>query len=143
MRRARREDWAPAPAAPRAPSIRSACAAGRRLLGACHSPRPASALLLVNLCNSEPGANCNLEQDGVFRVAWHAQGVCLLPGSDANVRRIRPRVLLGEYQLPFVQALFRFVGHAFGVSPDEVGGGTRCGWFFVHEVCGRDVAVTM
>lgn len=60
------------------------------------------------------------------RIARQAQSVRSLPRADANVRRIFPRALLGECQVPFLQTLFGLVGHAFGVSSDELNGRTRC-----------------
>ena len=68
------------------------------------------------------------------RVARQAQSVCPLPGADANIRRISKRALLFEQQLAFLQTLFGFVGHAFGVSPDELRGARRCRCLVSREV---------
>lgn len=60
------------------------------------------------------------------RVARQAQMVRPFPRADADVRRIFGRALLGEHELPFLQTLFGFLGHAYGVSSDELSGGMRC-----------------
>ena len=68
------------------------------------------------------------------RVARQAQSVRLLPRADANVRGICGRALLVEQELAFLQTFFGFVGHAFGMSSDELRGAMRCRSLFAHEV---------
>ena len=60
------------------------------------------------------------------RVAWQGEGVRLLPRADANVRGILARALLVEQKLASLQTFFGFVGHAFGVSSDELRDAVRC-----------------
>lgn len=62
----------------------------------CRPARPANGLLLLNLCDREPGGHCNRNQDGMLRVARQAQSVRPLPRADAHVRGILDRTLLVE-----------------------------------------------
>lgn len=58
----------------------------------------------------------------MFRVVRQGQGMQPFPRANANVRRIVERALLGEGYLPPLQAVFGFVGHALGMSSDELTG---------------------
>ena len=118
---------APVPAPEIAPAqSESAVAAGPSILAACRAARTTHALLLLNLRDRESGAYCDTGQDGMPWVARQAYGMRFFTRPDANVRRVFDRALLGEYELPFLQTFFRFVGHAFGVSSNELSDAMRC-----------------
>src|SRR5579862_5770652 len=125
---------APVPAPEIAPAqSESAVAAGPSILAACRAARTTRALLLLNLRDRKSGAYCDTGQDGMPWVARQAHIVRLFPSFDANVRGVFDRALCGEYELPFLQTFFGFVGQSFGVGSDRLSGGTRCG-LFVHRV---------
>jgi len=81
--------------------------------------RGAGALLFLYLRQCQPGAHRDYVQDGMRGIGRQRQRVNLFPGTDANVRRVAIRTLLGQFQAPLFSALKLFVSQAVGVRLDE------------------------
>lgn len=93
------------------------------LHGALRHTRP---LFLPHLFERQPCAVRDHLEHRMSGISRQSQGMYLLPCANANVGRIGGRGLLGKRESPLLQAFLRFDGHTFGVSSDELSGGTRC-----------------
>jgi len=83
--------------------------------------RGARALLFPYLRQRQSRADGNHIEDGVRRIGGQAQPMKLLPRTNANIRRIRIRALLGQLAALPLLALMLFVRKALSGSLDVCG----------------------